>query len=565
MTTQPLTDQLQQALRFARELSDETGRMRDPYETEYGENFAPACFSVVAAARFRLLRQPEDLEWAWRWGRRSAAIMRESPYLREYMLGYAAIVLGLLEPSPQREALRQELCAASLPEEPLSTLGHILALQLVGDLLCPRGPASGSRAETIVAELEQWWTPAGFPEDRREGDDGSIPHAYLTVATLAIFLVVRPANEAAQRLQPRIVALIARACDWFHRANGPAMCAAQANRSYNQLWTYPLHALVAFVHRGARAGADVARCLERVQRASNRRRRGNFLPTAMSPFASAGNEPYNRVNNDVGAGGVGWALLAILQAADFPGLAGAATDLPASFDDAPAGYAFFHGAATGVVLPTRQHRWRYHLPLQPAWLVVGGSEVPFVGAKRAGVNHPYAAHCSDLSRLSPWLEPYFGVMAAGPEGVAHVMQEPVTKGGDHEWTGALAPEGKAAASAARVTVKVATGRDSVVLTYHLQGELPGEAWLGVPILLWDGEHELEYVIKGAAAELAWAGRGYALSAATVAPGPGPLPGSWLLRRERFLHTGFGVTGNLAIALGTARAVQVTLAVRENTR
>ena len=182
MTPTSLTDRLQRTLAFGRKYSDPDGRMRDPYETEYGENFAPACFSVVAAALHRLHGRPEDLEWVGRWSRRSAAIMRESPYLREYMLGYTAMIFGLLQPSPELEAMRAEFVAASLPEEPLSPLAHILALQLVGDVLCPRGPASGHRAEKIVAELERLWTPAGFAEDRREGDDGSIPHAWVSGA-----------------------------------------------------------------------------------------------------------------------------------------------------------------------------------------------------------------------------------------------------------------------------------------------------------------------------------------------------------------------------------------------
>ena len=85
----------------------------------------------VAAAAWRLHQRPEDLEWAFRWGHRAAAIMRESPYLREYMLGYTALVFTLLDPSPELERLRQDFMASSQPEEPLSPLGHILALQLV--------------------------------------------------------------------------------------------------------------------------------------------------------------------------------------------------------------------------------------------------------------------------------------------------------------------------------------------------------------------------------------------------------------------------------------------------
>jgi len=560
----PVDDLLQRSLKFGRALSESDGRMRDAYETEYGENYSPACFSVVAAAAWRLHKRPEDLAWAFRWGHRAAAIMRESPYLREYMLGYTALIFTLLDPGPELERLRQDFVASSQPEEPLSPLGHILALQLVGDVLCPRNPASLERADRILTLLEELWTPAGFPEDRKERDDGSIPHAYLTVACLIIFLLAQPASDAARKLQPRIEALIRRACDWFYRANGPAMVAVQANRSYNQLWTYPLYALLAYVHRGTQAASVIEQCLAVVTRTTGNLKRPNFLPTGLSPFASAGNEPYNRVNNDIGAGGVGWALLALLQANGFKGLAPQAPAPDPVFVDADAGYAFYHSGKNGAALALRQHKWHYHLPLQPAWLVLDGATAPFIGAKRAGMNHPLAALIPEPARINPWLEPYFGVLAATKTGIYHRMDEPVNSLPKNIFQATLRPAGAAAmANAARVSVQVAGEADGMAFTYRLSGEIPEEPWLSVPVLLWDGIRELGYRIKGATVEMEWAGHKYALTAAALAdaaegnPAAARLTQTWLLRRERFNQTGFGVTGNFALALGPVRAVRVT--------
>lgn len=558
-------DYLQRTLQFARELSDSDGRMRDPFETEYGENFAPACFSVVAAALYRLHRRREDREWALRWGRRSAAIMRESPYLREYMLGYTAMIFALLAPDAEVEALRADFVSASQPAEELSSLGHILALQLNGDLLCPRGPESLARAETIVGKLEELWTPAGFPEDRIERDDGSIPHAYLTVASLAIFLIARPVEDRAADLRLRIETLVARACDWFERANGPAMVAAQANRSYNQLWVYPLYALLAFVQRGAAAAPVVERCMAIVRQATDDLSRPNFLPTALSAYASGGNEPYNRVNNDVGAGGVGWALLAVLVEQGFEGITQASSPREEQvFIDAAAGYACFHGERAGVMLPTKQHRWHYHYPLQPAWQVVGGGEEPFVGAKRAGVNHPYAALIGEPAKVSPLLEPYYGVLTVAPGGIHHVMQAPVEQRSEGVFVAALRPAGSAAsANSARVVVDVKIEGGAVNLIYRLEGDVAGEPWLAVPVLLWDGGHELRYTVAGTRVELEWRSRAYTLTATAVDSQDAGVEwaGTWLLRRERFLHTGFGVTGNFALPLGPNRAVHLRLAAQ----
>lgn len=547
-TQTQLLDWLQRSLRFARGLSDDDGRMRDPYETEYGENFSPACFSVIAAAAWRLERRPEDRAWALRWGRRSAAIMRESPGLREYMLGYAAIVFTLLGADAEVERLRADLVAASQPDEELSPYGHILALQLAGDLLCPRHAGSAARAERIMTELEGLLTPAGFAEDQHSGDDGSIPHAYLTVACLVIFLLAPPEREAARQLQPRLEAYLARACAWFARASGPAMAAVQANRSYNQLWVHPLYALVDFVQRGDLAQPVIVRGLATVEQATAGLARPNFLPTGLSPYVSAGNEPYNRVNNDVGAGGVAWALLALLQAAGFKGLATSDTPTEACFTDAAAGYAFYHGARSGAALVLRQHRWHYHLPLQPAWLVIGGETAPLIGAKRAGVNQPLTALIAESAKINPWLEPYFGVAAVAKEGIYHRMAEPVRALDDGGYATALGTNGAAA-----VEVRVEAADDAVTFDYRITGEPVGDLWLSMPVLLWDGKVELDYRITGARVELSWGGRRFELAAEPVGA---TLDSRWILRRERFDRTGFGVTGNFALALGAARHIRV---------
>lgn len=556
MDTKRIITYLRSSLDFARAWSESDGRMRDPFETEYGENFSPACFAVIAAALFRLEGRAEDREWMLRWGRRSAGIMREAPGLRDYMLGYLAMIFPLLGADPALEELREDWLAASHPPEEPSPWVHIIALQVNGDLLCPRGPESLARAEVLVSQMEALWTEAGFPEDQASRDDGSIPHAYLTVACLAILRLARPEGATAD-LVARIQRLIIRACDWFERINGPAFTAAQANRSYNQLWVYPLYALVAWLQRGPEAGAVVARCLDTVERATDRLRRPNFLPNALSAYAAAGNEHYNRVNNDVGAGGVGWALLAVLQAAGEPALAQTPPPAVGTFVDAAAGYAAVHGPDSGVLLVTKAHRWGYHLPLQPAWLTVGGDEGPFIGAKRSGVNNPYGQLVAAPDRVPPLLEPYAGLLLMAQDRTFQVMQEPVEQRTEDTWACALRPLGQAATDAVpRLAVTVAAKSQTVTLTYALEGEITGEAWLTVPVRLWDGRQELRYRLAGGEATLEWSGRTFTLSARTL--DGAALPGAWRLRRERSIQTGFGVTGNFALALGAARKIKIQL-------
>ena len=112
-------------------------------------------------------------------------------------------------------------------------------------------------------------------------------------------------------------------------------------------------------------------------------------------------------------------------------------------------------------------------------------------------------------------------------------------------------------------MQVQADAGAVSLTYRIEGETPGGLWLSIPVLLWDGTAELHYRIAGARVELDWQSRAYVLTA-TAPDGDGQKKapsGAWLLRRERFLHTGFGVTGNFAFALGSVRAVRVQLAPR----
>jgi hypothetical protein len=112
-------------------------------------------------------------------------------------------------------------------------------------------------------------------------------------------------------------------------------------------------------------------------------------------------------------------------------------------------------------------------------------------------------------------------------------------------------------------VQVQADTAAVSLTYRIEGETPGGLWLSIPVLLWDGADELHYRIAGTRVELDWQSRAYVLTAtAPEGDGQEAAPsGAWLLRRERFLHTGFGVTGNFALALGPVRAVRMQLAPR----
>jgi len=525
------------------------GQMRDPYESIYSENFAPPCWSVVAAGLYALTHEARYLEWAEKWIDRSSVMMRAIPALRSYLLGYAAMVLPILRNRvelPLLERIRQKYADTFVKDAHFGVCGamHIAALQLVGNTYVPQNDENWflERRDGVLSVLESRLNPAGFLDDDN-CDGNSIPHMLLTCASLAIFLLDEDLDKAFKN---RIVNVLAKTAAWYGKFNGDNHIPAQANRSYNQMYVYPLAALLGFVGAGKSESARIDSIFDYQRQFVDCRGRPAITPNYLSPYATAGVETnYNRLINDLGVGALAWTVLLLLQKHNWPGINLCTKVVEENFCDEKAGYGVFNRGRNRVFFALRSHRqWQYHLPLQPISICFPSQiHTPFCGAKRSGVNNQYLKLIPDASKINPLLDPYFGIYAGKKNGGYVVM------GGK---AGVL-PDGgyKLAGDDMELSFDVRLENNSLLLGYRYDINGAERAFFAVPILLWDGKDELSYEIERNMVRMAWKGRKYLLGALQFSE-------TWTLAMERSLSTGYGISGHFVIPIKSSGQIAISL-------
>ncbi|MDD2707428.1 MAG: hypothetical protein PHV34_05405 [Verrucomicrobiae bacterium] len=527
----------------------EDGQMRDPYESVYSENFSPACWSAVAAGLYALTHEKKHLEWAGKWSRRSAVMMRESPPLRDYLLGYAAMIFpilqGRVDPS-WLEAIRKKHAGTFAKGKPFCICDemHIAMLQLIGNVYAPPQGEEGvlEARESLLRALEGRVNSMGFLADDR--DDGhSIPHMLLTCASLAIFLLDEGLDASFRK---RIVNVLAKTSMWHGRFNGANHLPAQANRSFNQMYVYPLSALLSFVGGGKGELERIGAIFKYQGRFTGKNGFPSITPNHLSPYATAGVETnYNRLDNDLGVGTLAWTLLLLLGKKGWPGIERETWRAVGSVHDNDAGFGVFHQDKNRVFFALRTHRkWSYHLPLQPLSICFSSQEQPpFCGAKRSGANNPNLKLIETPSLLNPLLDPYFGIYAKRKDGRYAVMdgRADALSGGGFKFSG----------KDMELSFDAGLENDSLLLSYDYQTGGYESAFFAVPVLLWDGKDELNYAIEKNRVRMDWQGRKYLLEARSSRE-------TWALAMERSLATGYGVSGHMVIPIKTAGKIELLL-------
>ena len=191
------------------------------------------------------------------------------------------------------------------------------------------------------------------------------------------------------------------------------------------MYVYPMVALLSYIGEGGKAGDRVLALLEFCQSFNPENDVFSHTPNHLSPFALAGLEwTYNRLNTDLGAGLVAWALLALLIEKEWPGFDTVAAAPVQDVVDPEAGYAILHGEKSRVAFALCNHDWGYHLPLQPVSLKLGNTPMiePVADAKRDGVKHAFYEQVSEPHRADPLLEPYFGILVQETDGAFRIME-----------------------------------------------------------------------------------------------------------------------------------------------
>ncbi len=536
-----LTECLKKGFELGVKWTDERGVMRDPYETNRPENFAPACWSVIGSGLYRLTDEPRYLEWTERWVRRTAEILEEnknSSGFREYVLGYGAMLFPILSGRMEEDRLNawKNAFASSYTKDATLSDCHVSAAQLLCDLYCNSGreKEAQKRAEEIVELFNKRLTSEGFLKDD-DVNGNSIPHAYLTGSFLAATLL----NDQPGGVERQVRDLLQKMCSWFKKANGDFVLPFLANRSIYQMYVYPMAAQMAFVGEGGTAKERIKTLLTFYQSFSREAGGLSHTPNHLSPYAQAGLEyTYNRLNTDVGAGVVAWTLLALLVQQGWKGFDAVRSVSAQNVYDRDAGYVVLHGRGSRLAFTLDEHRWGYHLPLQPVSLSIGDELIgPVVVAKREGVKHPYRHQLKDESKMDPLLEPYFGIGLKRADGTYKMMKgkgEVVSRG-----------EFKLSGAGLDLIMTTEFGDGSVRLSYRLSELKEGDqVFFSIPVLLWDGKDELAYSTAEGTLSLRWKDASYRVSA-TENEGP------WDLHLGRYWHAGYGLTANMSIRLKTS--------------
>ena len=551
--------------------TDKDGVLNDPYESDRAENFAPACWSVVGATLYRLTGESTYLEWTERWVKRTSEILegaRNSPGSREYVLGYGVMVFPILTGVVDEEKLDswRDAFAASYTDDAGLSDCHVSATSLLCDLFFDlnREEKAKDRAENIVSALQDRLTTKGFLRDD-DVNGHSIPHAYLSASFLSAALLKPKIVKLGEHIEhllhdlvswgpddikTKIEDLLKQICIWFKQANGEFHLPVLANRSIYQMYAYPMVALLAFVGEGELAKGRIRSILSFCQSFGPHKHGFSHTPNHFSPYAVAGLEwTYNRLNTDLGAGLVAWALLALLIEQEWEGFQDVKDAAHENIVDTEAGYAVLHGEKSRLAMSLREHNWGYHLPLQPYGLKLDDNMLiePIVDAKRDGVKNPFADILTDPNSGDPLLEPYFGIGVRHADGSNSIMSGSADTEDNHRFTLSggnfdlvLIPELK---------------NESIQLNYTATGlALEDQPFYSIPILLWDGQTELSYEIEAGILDLEWSGTKYRVTATGNS-------GSWVLHMARYTHAGYGLTGNMHVPLSpTSSDLQCTIAI-----
>ena len=540
--------------------TDENGVLNDAYESNRPENFAPACWAVIGASLYRLTGEDVYLDWTDRWMNRTAEIMEgagKAPGFREYVMGYGVMVFPILSDVVDRDILKrwETAFAASYTEDAGLSDCHVSAASLLCDLVLDSGreEKARKRSEEFIAVFNRRLTSGGFLRDD-DVNGHSVAHVYLTGTFLAAALLNSKSDAFAvsEGDRNKVEQLLETICTWFKQANGQFHLPFLASRSIYQMYVYPMVALLSYIGEGEAASDRIRALLAFCQSFNPERNVFSHTPNHLSPYALAGLEwTYNRLNTDLGAGLVAWALLALLIDQGWQGFETVAAAPVRDVVDPEAGYAILHGDSSRLAFALCNHDWGYHLPLQPLAVKFGNTPMiePIVDAKRDGVKHAFHEQIADPNKADPLLEPYFGILVKEPGGAYRIMDgdaEAVSTS-EYSLTGPLA-----------LNLKLDLKHESIRLSYRVTGfKDDDEAIFSIPILLWDGREELKFRIDNGTLDLSWKGAAYRIS---IAGNSGP----WDLHMARYLHAGYGATANMTILLSRGSSQLHTAVTIERT-
>jgi hypothetical protein len=395
--TSQMRETLDRYVAVIRQWTTPDGKLPDPYESIYTENYAPANAAVILAAVGANGRTDEVTRLLDTMIGRTVELLGNkagvTPFCRVFLYHYGLMAL-LLAPEADRDALLQRHGSFfsgyedDCPIVNTNCAALQWAMELFTEALGLRA-ADERRLERRLAFIAAAQLSSGFINDEvdeRQSHDG-MPIAY---HAFTLFLLVG-ALAAVDRWPERLSAfrdearrIVDRGLSWLRRAVAPDGSLAMAERSGYQMFTWG--ALVALLSYAARNGEDVALAADAYRQwLPYEHEDGTYgcTPNHLPHSLRVGYETYTHLNmyNLLGLTGIAVALRLLERGErlrederlDAPWMATAGDD---AFVDTDSGYAFYRSGGGFFGCTLRMHNRRYTPAMQGFHFRMQGERPP---------------------------------------------------------------------------------------------------------------------------------------------------------------------------------------------
>ncbi|WP_110842908.1 hypothetical protein [Paenibacillus flagellatus] len=473
------------------------GRLPDPYETIYSENYAPANAASVLASVCRNGDAPEAADPLDAMLARTAELLADkagvSPFCRVFLYHYGLMAMLLAPPNVRVELIGRHGAAFAAYEDDCAVVNTNCAalqwaMELYADALGLR-PADERLLAHRLSFIAEAQLESGFINDEvdeKMSHDG-MPiayHAFTLFLLASAFAVVERWPERHASTRSEAERIVRRGVDWLGRAITPDGTFAMVERSSYQTFTWgALTALLAYADpEGERYGASVAAAF--ASWLPYRHDDGTYgcTPNRLPHSLRTGYESYTHLNmyNLLGLTGVAVAERMLARRVRLSGAEALVPARDGGFVDPASGYAFFRNGGGFFGCALRMHNRQYAPAMQGFHFRLESRRVPIPEARLPGPHVPV----DRLIREGVW-EGYAVTDEAGVE----TFPDRKTNA---EWT--VVEDGIRLIDdrdALACTKTIAVAGDAIRWSYELQAKRPLRSCRHiVPVLVHDGRDAL---------------------------------------------------------------------------
>ncbi|MCZ8510877.1 hypothetical protein O9H85_00160 [Paenibacillus filicis] len=374
-------------------------KMKEPFETEYSENYAPANAAVIYASVYRNHKAAEDLDSLRIMIARSVTLLKDkevSPFCRVFIFHYSMMALLIL-PALERLAFaeRYKDFYARYEDDCKQINTNCAALQwgieLFVDALGCR-PVDETYLNELLDFVEHGQNEYGFINDeidpQKTKQDG-MPIAYhaftLFILTGAI-AVIENWKPTLISQKTRAEAIIAKGLEWLKHAVSFDGFFAMVERSSYQMFTWGTFVAL-YSYSGMQMEGFLNRAFENWLPYQHKDGTYGVTPNHLPHELRTGYEGYSHVNmyNNLGLTGIAVAVR-ILERDITMDSSKVSADLPqnSQFIDVQSGYAFIRRGFDFFGCTLRMHNRKYVPAMQAFHVRLADCRLPLAEAKFEG-------------------------------------------------------------------------------------------------------------------------------------------------------------------------------------